>query len=50
MGENIEVAVSNLALKEEQQGDIVDPWTVSSNSDAGIDYEKLISKNLQNIQ
>lgn len=28
------------------QEDIVDPWTVTSKSDTGIDYDKLISKTL----
>lgn len=26
------------------QDDVVDPWTVTSSSDSGIDYDKLISK------
>ena len=26
------------------QDDIVDPWTVTSKSDTGIDYDKLISE------
>lgn len=28
----------------EEQNDVVDPWNVTSSSDTGIDYEKLISK------
>ena len=29
---------------EEQADDIVDPWTVTSKSDTGVDYDKLISE------
>ena len=29
---------------EEEEEDIVDPWTVSSKSDKGVDYEKLTKK------
>ena len=29
---------------EDKDEDFVDPWTVSTTSDKGIDYEKLISK------
>ena len=28
----------------EQEEDFVDPWNVTSNSDTGIDYDKLIRK------
>ena len=28
----------------EPEEDFVDPWTVTSNSDTGIDYDKLIRK------
>lgn len=28
-----------------EQEDVVTPWTVSSQSETGIDYDKLISKN-----
>lgn len=28
----------------DEQNDVVDPWTVTSSSDTGIDYDKLISK------
>lgn len=33
----IEVTVAD------EQNDVVDPWTVASSSNTGIDYEKLIS-------
>lgn len=44
--------VESLSLEEnpasqhptEEDDDYVDPWTVTSKSDAGIDYDKLISK------
>lgn len=37
--------VDALALAENgEQDDFVDPWTVSSKSDAGIDYDKLIKR------
>ena len=29
---------------ENEEEDIVDPWTVSSKSDKGVDYDKLIGK------
>ena len=29
---------------EEEEEDVVDPWTVSSKSDKGVDYEKLTKK------
>ena len=29
--------------KPEEQEDVVDPWTVQTNSETGIDYDKLIS-------
>ena len=32
--------------KEEDDGQFVDPWTVVSDSEKGIDYEKLISKSV----
>ena len=35
---------TNAKKEEEEQEDIVDPWTVSSSSDKGVDYEKLIKK------
>lgn len=43
--ENIKLEENNgsstSAVDEE---DFVDPWTVTSKSDTGVDYEKLISK------
>lgn len=32
------------ALKLEEKGDLVDPWNVESESDTGVDYDKLIRK------
>ena len=29
---------------EEEEEDVVDPWTVSSKSEKGVDYDKLIRK------
>ncbi len=37
-----DLKIKNLKLEEDQ--DIVDPWTVKTSSDKGIDYDKLISK------
>lgn len=34
------------ALKLEEKEDFVDPWNVESQSDTGIDYDKLIRKHL----
>lgn len=34
--------INNLSLKDEE--DVVDPWNVSTNSETGLDYDKLISK------
>lgn len=31
-------------VKEEEVEDHVDPWTVASNSEAGVNYEKLIGR------
>lgn len=48
MGDNIdnntaaETAID--ALKLEENDDFVDPWNVESQSDTGIDYDKLIRK------
>ena len=50
MGDNIdnntaaETAID--ALKLEENDDFVDPWNVESQSDTGIDYDKLIRKHL----
>lgn len=38
-----ETAIDALNL-EEKKDDFVDPWNVQSNSDTGIDYDKLIRK------
>lgn len=45
MGECEAVAegIDALTLNNEHDDDVVDPWTVTSKSDAGIDYDKLIS-------
>lgn len=40
-----ETALDALQL-EENDGDFVDPWNVESQSDTGIDYDKLIRKHL----
>lgn len=34
------------ALKLEEKDDFVDPWNVESQSETGIDYDKLIRKHL----
>ena len=45
---NVEAPASELAYvkidesNKQEEEDIVDPWTVSSKSDTGINYEKLI--------
>jgi len=31
-------------IEETQEDDFVDPWTVKTSSDKGIDYDKLIRK------
>lgn len=41
--ENIEIVDSSLNGDGNEE-DIVNPWSVQSKSDAGIDYDKLISK------
>ena len=35
---------------ENEDDDFVDPWTVTSKSDKGIDYDKLIRKSKKYIQ
>lgn len=42
MTENTETAVDALTLND--SADFVDPWNVESQSDTGIDYDKLISE------
>lgn len=36
--------VSNLSMDKSEADDVVDPWTVVSTSETGVDYDKLISK------
>ena len=36
--------------QENEDDDFVDPWTVTSKSDKGIDYDKLIRKSKKYIQ
>lgn len=43
MSGNTEVPINNLSIENEDD-DFVDPWTVESKSDSGIDYDKLILK------
>lgn len=38
------VAAVNLTTTTNDEDDVVDPWNVTSKSDAGVDYDKLISK------
>ena len=42
--ENLEKLKVEDAGTEETEEDVVDPWNVTSSSDKGIDYDKLISK------
>ena len=42
--ENLEKLKVEDAGNEEPEEDVVDPWNVTSSSDKGIDYDKLISK------
>jgi tryptophanyl-tRNA synthetase len=42
--ENLEKLKVEDAGNEETEEDIVDPWNVTSSSDKGIDYDKLIKK------
>lgn len=49
--ENVTEGVDALTLTNDlktpaEVEDIVDPWNVSSTSNTGVDYDKLISKNL----
>ena len=44
---DIEQKIAQLNVQQEsaeQEDDFVDPWTVTSQSDTGIDYDKLIRK------
>ena len=44
---DIEQKMEQLNVQQEsaeQEDDFVDPWTVTSQSDTGIDYDKLIRK------
>ena len=42
--ENLEKLKVEDSGNEETEDDVVDPWNVTSTSDKGIDYDKLISK------
>ena len=42
--ENLEKLKVEDAGTEETEEDVVDPWNVTSSSDKGIDYDKLIRK------
>lgn len=42
--ENLEKLKVEDAGTEETEEDVVDPWNVTSSSDKGIDYDKLIKK------
>lgn len=42
-----ETAIESLSLEDKE--DFVDPWNVESQSDTGIDYDKLIRKNVDNM-
>lgn len=46
MTESTETAIDALTLND--SADLVDPWNVESHSDAGIDYDKLISELVNN--
>ena len=39
-----EIKEESPEVKEDAEEDVVDPWNVSSKSDTGIDYDKLVSK------
>lgn len=41
-------ALKNLDVKDQDDGDVVDPWNVASTSETGVNYDKLIGKE-QNI-
>ena len=42
--ENLEKLKVEDSVNEETEEDVVDPWNVTSASDKGIDYDKLIRK------
>lgn len=50
--EQLQASVADLNVAEPAQpgggdaddGDVVDPWNVTSTSETGVDYDKLISK------
>ena len=42
---NVSLATNGTTEPEEEE-DIVDPWKVESKSAKGVDYDKLISKNM----
>ena len=37
----VEEKLKALEIDDDNDGDVVDPWTVTSKSDTGIDYDKL---------
>ena len=47
--ENLEKLKVEELGNEETEEDVVDPWNVTSASDKGIDYDKLISKSYRQI-
>ncbi|XP_058468046.1 tryptophan--tRNA ligase, cytoplasmic isoform X2 [Malaya genurostris] len=44
MGDKLPVTDKQISNSPEDDNDIVDPWTVISKSDAGVDYDKLIKR------
>jgi hypothetical protein len=44
MAPSVEVEEQNGDVKEKDDDDVVTPWTVSTSSAAGVDYNKLIEK------
>uniref|UniRef100_A0A1L8EFI0 Tryptophan--tRNA ligase, cytoplasmic n=1 Tax=Haematobia irritans TaxID=7368 RepID=A0A1L8EFI0_HAEIR len=44
MSDKLNKEVEQTSLQDDQQEDIVNPWTVASSSDSGIDYGKLIER------
>jgi hypothetical protein len=48
MGDDVTQKVEGLALEEAsaEEEDIVNPWTVQTTSEKGIDYDKLIRRSL----
>ncbi len=51
---NLEKDLASVNLNNQEQDgdcseDVVTPWTVASNSAAGVDYDKLICKSLNHL-